>query len=429
MSTNNILHRHWLSKHMLYISSICFLVICICIGFVFMWNRPMYLFNKEYVLDNNLWANLGDFIGGVIGSFLTFIGVIITCLIFKEQKEQTAKINTEQQNLTTRAIEEEVAQSKIQRFNALFFELLNLHRQQVEALQNTMLVCNNENMSYSASTNYFKRLYEELHKDFNVITKSYSKRNTAVIRKYLSIYFANANSLAPYFRVLYRIFDLIEKAEIPNKEKFRYAKIIRAQLTEEELLVIRYNACTGYGKMFVYYINKYRLFKHLPVLSLPEFSNITGLLSKSDAIHRYSLNLIFFTIYKKIYNISVGNSPRKHSSEIIFKTERYKLELNMAKESRISIILTINTLKPNRTPLMKCFRNFKEKDFAYLLDISLKEFLFYFNFSQYHNSKSVSIQGRILHSGAEVKYIYFANTNDGKRIRVSHPDRDAFYQI
>lgn len=309
----------------------------------------------------------------------------------------------------------------------MFFELLNLHRQQVEILKNTILY--GEDISHFAGSSYFKRFYDELHRNFNIITKSYHKRNAAIQRKYLSLYFLNANVLAPYFRVLYRIFDLIEKSEIPDRERFRYAKIIRAQLSEEELLMIRYNACTEYGKMFIKYINKYRLFKHLSVLSLPEFSIITGLLSDSDAMHRYSLNLIFFTIYKKIYNIYVGNEVRSSISEKIIDTERYKLELNTAKENRISLILTINTSKPNRNSLMKCFKNFTAKDFAYLLDISLKEFLIYYNFSKYHDNQTISIQGKILHNGDEIKCIYFANTKDGKRIRVSHPDRDEFYKL
>ena len=424
MNTNNSKHNNWLSKKNLIITIGIFFSICLIIGLLCAWNRPIHMFNREYVLDNGLCGNIGDFIGGVVGPFLSFIGVIITCLIFKEQKEQTSRINTEQQSLTKESIREESYQSELQRFNTLFFELMALHQRQVESLHKETVLYGN-NQSYRAGSDYFERCIKELYSNLKINTQSYLRRNKSVYGKYLYLYFANAQALAPYFRVLFRIFDLIEKANISPIEKARYAKIIRAQLSERELLILRYNSYTDYGKKFVTYINKYRLLKHLPVLSLLEFNSIKELLCDPDVIHKYSLNLIFFTIYKKIYNIGVGNEHRQSYSEIIFNTGKYILELNMSRSNRISLILTNDKSRLNRNPIMTCFRNFKEEDFNYLLEISLKEFLIYSNYSEYNSEQTISIKGTTLHDGNIVKHVYFATSIDkNKDIRVSHPDRD-----
>ena len=142
------------------------------------------MFNREYVLDNGLCGNIGDFIGGVVGPFLSFIGVIITCLIFKEQKEQTSRINTEQQSLTKESIREESYQSELQRFNTLFFELMALHQRQVESLHKETVLYGN-NQSYRAGSDYFERCIKELYYNLKINTQSYLRRNKSVYGKYL----------------------------------------------------------------------------------------------------------------------------------------------------------------------------------------------------------------------------------------------------
>lgn len=243
---------------------------------LFFWNREWYMFDDNYVLDNTLWGTFGDFIGGVIGSILAFVGVIVTCLIFREQRQQTIDLN-----------EEQINQSETQRFNSLFFELIDLHKTQVDYLMKMPLV--GIGTVNTNKTNFFDRYMEELHHNSKGI-HSYARAFIVAKRKYLQLYLSNSTVLAPYFRVLYRLFELIDKAKNEEREKVRYAKIARAQLSESELLILRYNSANLYGDNFIEYINKYRLLKHLPLLSLLEFKKIREVISEGDSLYQYSIN-------------------------------------------------------------------------------------------------------------------------------------------
>lgn len=415
----------WLSKRTLLWAIFLFILLSSIAFLLFMWNRPIKLFSTDYVLDNALWGNLGDFIGGVGGPILAFCGVIITCFIFKEQKAQTSIINKEQNKITQRSINAQENQSEIQRFNALFFELINLHRDQITELNNLPVI--GISSTIFTKIRFIDKCAMDLKDNCNFTTLSYAKRHTATTNQYLRLYLANASALAPYFRTLYRIFDLIETANIPEREKVRYAKIVRAQLSENELLLLRYNCNTIYGKKFIEYINKYRVLKHLPLLSIPEFANITRLLSTEDALYRFSLNMILFDIIKKTYDIAVGNITMPNDAITIAQTGRYTLDLNFIRTNNLSLTITINNSIQNRHPILKSFKNFRPSDFRYLIEILLKEILIYSNFSQYQKSDSIEISTRIFASDQTIKIIgiAFSPTN----FRLSHPSRDSVYGI
>lgn len=72
-------------------------------------------------------------------------------------------------------------------------------------------------------TNFFDRCMIELQNNFTS-NNSYARANLIAKRKYLQLYLSNAAALAPYFRVLYRLFELIDKSEISEKEKSSLCK-------------------------------------------------------------------------------------------------------------------------------------------------------------------------------------------------------------
>lgn len=302
MLQNNSEKCKWLSAKFLSRITFAFILLIALFAWSFFWNREICWFDENYVLDNALWGNFGDFIGGFIGSILAFIGVIITCLIFIEQSKQTINLNKEHAKIARKSQSSQKKQSEIQRFNSLFFELIELHRKQVEGLMDTSV----EGFTGKIvdKTNFFDRCMIELQNNFKS-NNSYARANLIAKRKYLQLYLSNAAALAPYFRVLYRLFELIDKSEISEKEKVRYAKIARAQLSEGALFMLRYNSTTPYGIKFIEYINKFRLLKHLPILSLLEFKYVQQIVSEGDSMYQYSLNMLFFTAWKRIYNLLV----------------------------------------------------------------------------------------------------------------------------
>ena len=85
----------------------------------FRWNNPLHIFNKEYVINHELFGTFGDFFGGFLGTIFTLISVLLVVRTFRHQQAVT-RDNQEQQ--------------KTQRFNNLFFELVHLYQAEVKDL-------------------------------------------------------------------------------------------------------------------------------------------------------------------------------------------------------------------------------------------------------------------------------------------------------
>lgn len=410
-------HRNILSTRNLLIAGIATAVLLSVSGVLFFWNRDVHMLHRGYVLDNGLWGTFGDFVGGVIGTLLAFAGVIATCLIFMEQRKQTDTINRQQSEQNDRIRREQKSQADIQRFNAVFFELTELHRQQIAELREKPVF--GLSSTDTSRDDYFERCKKELWTHFEP-TKSYAASHRMAQRQYLQFYLGNASNLAPYFRILYRIFDLIDKSLDDEAEKVRYAKIVRAQLTEAELFMLRYNGTTPYGDKFVEYVNKYRLLKHLPILSLLEFKKLESRLVKEDNLYRYALNMIFFTTWKRIYDITKNPDNRTDNIIEIEKTKRYRFGVSMKRPNRTVLMLTVNHREPNRHPVLKCFKRFKPDDFSNLLSDFLKEMYRYSNYRRYN--VNLKFYNKTYTRGDTSDIVCWVVNGDGE-LRLSHPSR------
>lgn len=64
---------------------------------------------------------------------------------------------------------------------------------------------------------------------------------------------------------------LISKSGLEDDDKVEYAKLVRGQMSDAEMLLVRYNCRSHYGVKMQVYCNQYNLTKHLPITSLLEF--------------------------------------------------------------------------------------------------------------------------------------------------------------
>lgn len=77
------------------------------------------------------------------------------------------------------------------------------------------------------------------------------------------------NSLSPYFRMIYTIFDWIRSDPVlSDSEKVRYANIVRSQFNSRELQLIGANALTDVAKDMDTIVEEFRLLKYLPAGSV-----------------------------------------------------------------------------------------------------------------------------------------------------------------
>ena len=76
-------------------------------------------------------------------------------------------------------------------------------------------------------------------------------------------YHIHQSDLGHYFRNLYHIIQFIERAQVRQSTKVTFVKMLRAQLSNYELLLLAYNGMNDYGAKFYPLIEKYELLKNL----------------------------------------------------------------------------------------------------------------------------------------------------------------------
>lgn len=82
-------------------------------------------------------------------------------------------------------------------------------------------------------------------------------------KKYDEFSLVHRDIISHYFRALYCMFLVVEEAGLPAESKQFYLRLLRAQLTNNELILIFLNGISSVGQDTSTFIEKYSLFKHL----------------------------------------------------------------------------------------------------------------------------------------------------------------------
>ena len=107
----------------------------------------------------------------------------------------------------------------------------------------------------------FKVFYERLGRKYD----SFKGNDWSDIEKiripYSLFWNANQQNLSHYFRFLFNAFRIISEF---RKSEPRHAKLLRALLSDQELLILFYNCLTVSGQPFQKYAMEFDLFDNLP---------------------------------------------------------------------------------------------------------------------------------------------------------------------
>lgn len=272
---------------------------------IFIWQREIYFQNPKYIADANILGNFGDFMAGTLGCVIAAVSMYLLFRTLKSQRAATISNS----NLMT-----------VQRFNDLFFRLIDLYRQ----LSNDLVIPANTRISVDNRRSIVNDI-ERRDKDFfdkwrsaieigGQTATTFDDINRQTLKHYQNFYVQNRNKLGAYFRTLYRIIELIDLSNISNEEKRNYSKILRAQLSESELFMLFYNSQTDLGQKLGKYLWEYHILKHLPIYETVEFQKLYPNLidTENEEIDRiYSLLL---SSTKKIVRKYNGKAL-KHSVE------------------------------------------------------------------------------------------------------------------
>lgn len=165
--------------------------------------------------------------------------------------------------------------AEVQQFETKFFQLLGLHKQLLDDIQKDdptlFLRAKNE-----ISTLFINYDHDEFGstKIQNIHFNNVEEFEQSLKERYHTLYYHQfEDKFNHYLRNLYQVFKLIHESKaISNKDRKQYAAIARAQLSQNELLIIFYNSMVeeyGYPK-FLYLIKEYEVLQNFRSKDLKE---------------------------------------------------------------------------------------------------------------------------------------------------------------
>lgn len=372
---------------------------CSVAGLLFLWKRSFFVFNET--IDNGLLGTLGDFIGGVLGTFIALYTLVVLIRTLQNQiKTNENVIKTNETTIQTNKAS--ISQMQYQIFDNKFTTLLNLYQDAIN--------------DYRKEDNYGKEAFDELVDDFKngefENNWFYNRRCKAAVRHYEPFYVSNRASMSVHLRMLYLLFRMLAYADINEETRIEYAKTIRGQLSENELFVIRYNCLCSYGEKMRDFANQFNLLKHLPIMSLLEFRKWTKMAETEDCIN--ALDSLFIKLRKDIKELLIGQSDNLQN-EI---SRKYRINIrkeNQGKKLHL-VIYICNTINQGvqKTAIEKALDKFNNEDIQSFFQDYFTELFLVSNFYNYNNIND-------LHYKRCVKYIDNVNTEIHFEITKEYP--------
>ena len=179
-----------------------------------------------------------------------------------------------------------------------------------------------------------RKAFEKIASEFicNDFTNNndYLRRTQSAISEYMDFYSNNRLYLAVHFRMLYLLTSLVSTSGLETNDKVLYAKLIRGQLSESEMTMLRYNCHSEYGVKMQKYCNEFNLIKHLPVMQLLEF--------------KMHYNILKSAIDGNVKELVVGLDTmfitlRKYAKMVLDKDSQRNITYNGGK--RYSIVMSV----------------------------------------------------------------------------------------
>lgn len=369
------------------------IVIILCAGLAFSFlilflvNRP---YDPEWPLATDIVGHYGDFVGGFIGSLLSVVLLYYTFRSQIAESKGNAKVYIKQQ------------------LNETFFHLLHQYNSIIETI--SVRVENNESMTLygkEALHYYVQQMKEEFDRG-----EFYKSRKEAV-GYFMNFYAAHKDFTPIYYRTIYRIFDTIKAAKIGKKEKTKYIKIVRSQLTGSELVLLRYNAMAPYGRNMRKYVVKYNLLKHMPAMGLFEYKEWREILTQDK---QDKLNVVLYLLRKNIHDLTPTQPTLAHTSS------KAKYHINVAmkdggREVKIDFHRNRN-LFISTNDVFTCFEEMSIVDIWRLLREWLKE-IFLFSLLGLEDMKnSISIDKDIKKDPEKEHLTIIVKSKNGKPLNV-----------
>lgn len=347
------------------------LLCSIAMMYLFVFHKRPYI-GINYMLDTEAVGQYGDFMGGVVGTFLSVVLLFFTFSLQREDSDNNIQVYNNQQ------------------LNDEFFHLMDLYKDIVSQFH----YIDSDNIGeYHEGKDALKKYVEFLNAEYSE-NFSMAVRRKKAIALFQNFYSQNNELLSIYFRTLFRLCQIIDNSKCLAIKKVEYIKILRAQFTNAELYFLRYNAMNVFGVKFREYINKYNLLKHNQLLSLMEF--------KSWAVHLNSTNFskANYTLHtlRSELKLSLKNNGEYYGG--ISNTKRYSVGVHTnTLKSCIEIVLCKdNNVSANPDGIYSWMDVFTADELEKLLFFFLYEYLVVSNFNSYNVRRDLKFSYNIISS-------------------------------
>lgn len=275
------------------ILSILFVTLCVLFYFVFIFNKNYFNFSLE--LDTILAEQFGTFFSGFVGTTATIASSLLVVLVFLSQNKQ----------------------SRISQLENIFYKMVDYHRENVKLvvfksgdkcfygqeafvkLKLYLFKCQNQIIGITKKYNLSR--HEILDLSFILFFFGIDKKWQSFYSEQLNKYsidmineialqigdnfnISTQTTLSPYFRNLYNAISIIhDNKDLSKNEKYNYIKLLRSQLSNNELCILYFDIMSRYGKKWKEkkIIEEYKFLKNLP----PKFCN--GFNPKDDFKIKY----------------------------------------------------------------------------------------------------------------------------------------------
>lgn len=219
-------------------------VALLLIGFYF-WKFSGGLAEKQ-----EAWGQFGDYVGGILNPLFSLTALFALLYTIKLQSKELHE-STEQLKASAEALALQNNVMLRQQFETTFFQMLDLFNEIIRGMERS-----SETKGRSCTRSLSKTLQSRLQDARKENINSQYRDDFYNVYGYL---------LGHYFLNLYNIIKFVDKSSLADEDKKFYTNIVRAQLSEYELVLLFYNClCLDEAQeKFLPLVRKYRLLKHL----------------------------------------------------------------------------------------------------------------------------------------------------------------------
>lgn len=199
----------------------------------------------------DVWGQFGDYIGGVLNPIVSFIALVVLAKTYRHQKHELS--------MTAKALRAEQQLANTERQESRFFDLLTLYLTTIAEIRYA---------KSDSPTIVFegKRAFQEFVRVRLPNAASLPIDRPEVEANVRSLFDEHKYLLDHYFRVLSVIVSTSHR--ILSEDAYPYLKLLRAQLSEDELVLIGLNLLRPQAEPSIPMISYFGLLKHFPVGSL-----------------------------------------------------------------------------------------------------------------------------------------------------------------